>query len=68
MCYMMLKNVERTFEITKENQYTKITVKNNQIVKIIEGPKKIDETIDINQIATTKAKTYVKKLTNKNEK
>ena len=42
-------------------------LKNNQIVKIIEGPKKIDETIDINQIATTKAKTYVKKLKNKNE-
>lgn len=42
-------------------------LKNNQIVKIIEGPKKIDETIDINQIVTTKAKTYVKKLTNTNE-
>ena len=39
MCYMMLKNVERTFEITKENQYTKITVKNNQIVKVLVAKK-----------------------------
>lgn len=36
---MMLKNVERTFEITKENQYTKITVKNNQIVKVLVAKK-----------------------------
>ena len=39
MCYMMLKNVERTFEFTKENQYTKITVKNNQIVKVLVAKK-----------------------------
>lgn len=36
---MMLKNVERTFEITKENQYTKLTVKNNQIVKVLVAKK-----------------------------
>lgn len=32
---MMLKNVERTFEITRENQYTKITIKNNKVIKVL---------------------------------
>ena len=36
---MMLRNVEQTFEITKDNQYTKITVKNNQIVKVLVAKK-----------------------------
>ena len=31
----MFRDVERTFEISKENQYTKITVKNNQIIKVL---------------------------------
>ena len=32
---MMLKDVERIFEITKDNQYTKITVKNNKVTKVL---------------------------------
>lgn len=32
---MMLKNVERIFEITKDNQYTKITVKNGKVIKVL---------------------------------
>ena len=32
---MMLKDVERIFEITNDNQYTKITVKNNKVTKVL---------------------------------
>lgn len=32
---MMQKNVERTFEITKNNQYIKITIKDNKLIKVL---------------------------------